>query len=153
VVVPRIGISAVAILAAGGERLLVVPLDGAHTALDEQRPDLLRLGPEAAEIAKAVDRLGTAAGRVFQQRGEPEAVVVDASEDRDAAIRPFDRRRVWSRSGVGLDRRGPFFRAEAQARGGGGGAEVAQWDEPLAPGGEAAMRGQLRGAHVLQLTP
>ena len=54
-------------------------------------------------------------------------------------------------------RRGALRLREAVARGGGGLAERAERHEPLAPGGEAAVRGEcrwfMRHDQVLQLTP
>jgi hypothetical protein len=94
VVVPRVGVAAVAVLAAGGERLLVVALDGEDASLLQQRPDLFGIRPEGAEVAQAIDGLGAAPGRVLQERGQGEMVAVDAAEDRDPGVGAFDRSRV-----------------------------------------------------------
>jgi hypothetical protein len=74
VVVARVGVAAVAVLAPGGQRLLVVALERAHAALVEERPHLLRVRAEAAEVAQAVERLGAAAAGVLEQRGQRQVV-------------------------------------------------------------------------------
>jgi hypothetical protein len=96
-VVAGVGIAAVAVLAAGGERFLVVALDRADVARFEQRPDLLRIRAEAAEVAQAVDRIDRSPRGLFEQRGEGEMVVVDPAEDEDAPVRPLDRSRIGIR--------------------------------------------------------
>ena len=142
-VVARIGVAAVAVLAAEGERLLVVALDREHASLGEEGPDLFGVGPEAAEVAQAVDGLGAAAAGVLQQRGQGKVVVVDAAEDGDPGVGALDGNRILRAGSVGAQRRRALLRGEAQARAGGGLAEQGEGHQLLAPGGHAAVSGQL----------
>src|SRR5215210_1074375 len=170
-VVARIGVAAVAVLAAGGERLLVIALDRPYVPLDEQGPDLLGIRAEAAEVAQAVDRLGSAAGGVLEQRAQAVVVVVDAAEDGDARPGALDLRRIREGRRVVADCRGPLRFREPLAGLGARAAELVQRNELLPPGGETAVErhplplleaaGLLGGfatarhgsTQVLQLTP
>src|ERR1700674_3831060 len=114
-IVARVGIAAVAVLASGRQRLLVVALDGPHAAGEQQRPDPLRLGAEAAEVAQAVDRLRTAPRGVREHRGKRQVVAVDAAEDGHLTERSLDRGGVWERQPVVAARRLPLGLVAAPA--------------------------------------
>ena len=114
-----------------------------HAPLSEQRPDLLRIGAEAAQVAQAVDRLGAPPGGVLQQLQESQVVVVDAAEDGDARVRTLDRRGIVQPGRVGAQGRLALSGSQPQAGPGGGLAEVADGDQLLPPGRHAAVGGEL----------
>ena len=80
VVVARIGVAAITVGGAGGERLLVVALDAANAALDEQLRDTIGMGAEGAEIAEEEGLVGAAAIDVAQRRHQRVVVGVDAAD-------------------------------------------------------------------------
>ncbi len=168
-VVARVGVAAVAVLAARRQGLLVVALDRQHPALLEERPDLVGVGAEAAEVAQAVERFGAAARGVVEERCERVGVVVDAAEDGDLRVGAFDRRRVLARGAVAAHLGPALVGAEGAPVAARRAAELGQRHELLAPGRHAAVGGELGAlggaarlgvvvfrralAHVLQLTP
>ena len=139
VIVARIGVPAVAVLAATRQRLLVVALDAPDPALLEQRPDLLRPGTEAAEIAETVHGLGTTSPRILQQRRQRKVVAVRAAEHGNPGVRPFDPGVVPIRGNESIDRTLSCCGVEPAPRAGRGAAELVEWNEPLPPGRLAAV--------------
>ena len=142
-VVARIGVAAVAVLAAAGQGLLVVALDRAHAAGFEQRPDLLGVGSEAAEVTQAVERLGAARRRLLEQGAQGMVVVVDAAEHRDPGERPLDRCRVGAAAEILLDRPPALPGVQAAAMSLDRPAKLAEGDQLLAPGRHPPVGGQL----------
>ena len=68
VVVALVGIAAAAVGIAATDRDVVVAGDALDVVVEEQRPDRVALGPEAAEVTEAEDPLAPPSPRVGEHR-------------------------------------------------------------------------------------
>jgi hypothetical protein len=80
-VVARIGVAAMTVGGARGERLFVIALDAFDTARDQQLRHAIGVRPERAEVAEEIGAID-AAPRDVVERGDQRVVVrIDAAEE------------------------------------------------------------------------
>ena len=84
VVVPWVGIAALAVLQPARDRLVVVAAYGMHATLDEEREHSVGARPESPEITQTEDGLRTSEPRILDRRPQRAVIRINATEHRHA---------------------------------------------------------------------
>ena len=82
-IVPWVGVAAIAVFSASGEGCFVVALKSSDLAFEQERPDLFWRRSEPSEVAETVDSLGAMLVSGVDHRFQGEMVVVDAAKNND----------------------------------------------------------------------
>jgi hypothetical protein len=90
VIVPWVGVAAIAVFSASGEGCFVVALKISDLAFEQERPDLFWRRSEPSEVAETVDGLGAVLVSGVEHRFQGEMVVVDTAKDHDPRIGTLD---------------------------------------------------------------